>query len=128
MPIANRECFKVNLRDRLACRRCGKRPGQQAAYHRGFEYHHHTHRSAGGADVAENLILACRRCHRRHHAGEIDLTAIIPGPVPPTLDCHACGTPLDSNGVEMNCGWYQCQACRTRTHLYSHCGYAADET
>ena len=119
MPLTNRVCFLVNLRDRLCCRRCGKGPESREHYHQGFEYHHLLPRSQGGQDTAENVVLLCHDCHTGlHRSGqrfEVESTQ------PPTqLECFHCGSNLDPNTVEMNCGWYHCPHCQRQTHLFDH--------
>jgi 5-methylcytosine-specific restriction endonuclease McrA len=36
--------------------------------------HHIQYRSAGGADVLENVITLCWRCHQKEHGHEFDIT------------------------------------------------------
>jgi hypothetical protein len=119
MPLSNRVCFLVNLRDRLTCQQCGKSPSEASHYHRGFEYHHLTPRSQGGSDEANNIILLCHACHQQEHKiGWSRLSCTLE-----TLDtfrCHHCQHLLNSQTVEMNCGWYQCDACQQQTHLFTH--------
>jgi 5-methylcytosine-specific restriction endonuclease McrA len=50
----------VLARDGYACRACGSQEQ--------VDVHHKKLRSAGGADVSENLISACRVCHSLIHA------------------------------------------------------------
>lgn len=110
----------MNLRDNLRCRRCGRRPGAAAGYHRGFEYHHVTPRSDGGPDDVDNLILLCRPCHLNVHRDGRPLPPLGDLSPPESFPCAACGAALDSDTVEMNCGWYRCGRCRARTHLFDH--------
>ena len=123
MPIDNRTCFEVNLRDALRCRSCGREPTHKATYHRGFGYHHVRPRSQGGPDVIENLILLCQVCHDEHHAGRRTLD-FGPQDPPPVFQCLACGDGVHPDTVPMNCGWYHCPRCDTRVHLFDHFGFA----
>jgi hypothetical protein len=41
---------------------------------RGLEVHHIIHWSDGGSTDTWNLITLCRRCHRDHHLGRLDIT------------------------------------------------------
>lgn len=123
MPLDNRTCFTVNLRDRLACKICAKQPLAAETYHRGFEYHHVAQRAAGGADAPLNIALLCHACHLAIHQGRIDATraaenwALTP---PSGFPCRACAAMLSPETVEMNCGWYLCPHCHGRTHLFDH--------
>lgn len=122
MPIDNRTCFGVNVRDGLRCRRCGRGPARKETYHRGFGYHHVTPLSRGGADAIENLVLLCRACHDDHHAGRRVL--VFGEQTPPAVTaCAACAQVVEPQTVPMNCGWYQCPACGTRVHLFDHFGF-----
>lgn len=123
MPLDNRTCFTVNLRDRLTCKNCGKRPQTSENYHRGFEYHHVIPKSAGGADTASNVALLCHDCHLAGHQNKIDLGAAAKNwdlTPPLRFSCMACTAMLLTEHVEMNCGWYHCQHCDSRTHLFDH--------
>jgi len=123
VPLSNRTCFQVNLRDGLVCQRCGRTPRSSDGYHNGFEYHHRTHRADGGHDGPENIVLVCHACHRDHHEGRVDLSASLPRRATPgRLDCRRCGATLDARNVKMNCGWYHCGTCDRRTHLFDHFG------
>jgi hypothetical protein len=126
MPLSNRTCFQVNLRDGLICRLCGRAPQTQQNYHRGFEYHHVMPQSEGGPDVADNLILLCHDCHLRHHGNKL----LLPPPgdltVPEQFACKRCNATLSTDTVEMNCGWYRCGNCGETTHLFGHCGFDED--
>lgn len=121
MSIENRVCFQVNMRDGLCCRVCGKAPLSQENYHRGFQYHHVQAQSENGSDETDNIVLLCANCHLRHHQGKLKL---------PHLDnrwngrflCRVCEAELDAQTVEMNCGWYLCDKCGNKTHLWTHCG------
>ena len=123
MPLSNRVCFQVNLRDGLKCRICGCAPQSLETYHRGFEYHHVKPQSEGGADEADNIILLCHDCHTRHHQ-----KCLVPplGDLAPsaTFHCAHCNALLDAATVEVNCGWYRCAHCGQKTHLFAHCGLA----
>lgn len=126
MPLPNRVCFQVNLRDGLKCRMCGLRPKSEETYHQGFQYHHVTPRSLGGADTVENIVLLCRPCHHKlHSAVPEDLlnddALNIKRDASLRFNCKQCGAALDAGAVEMNCGWYRCSACLQTTHLYRHC-------
>ncbi|HEY0009661.1 MAG TPA: HNH endonuclease signature motif containing protein [Tepidisphaeraceae bacterium] len=121
MAIDNRNCFLVNLRDQLRCRACGAKPEARETYHRGFQYHHVRHRSEGGPDVAENLVLLCGACHDDHHRGKI--LQFDDRPLPIDVPCRRCGEAFDPKTVAMNCGWYACARCGQRTHLFDHFGY-----
>ena len=123
MPLDNRTCFTVNLRDRLACKNCGKQPLGPDNYHRGFEYHHVEHKAAGGADSASNIALLCHDCHLAGHQGRLDLATAAKGwdlEPPERFSCQACTAMLLKEHVEMNCGWYRCDHCHERTHLWDH--------
>lgn len=120
MPLSNRLCFLVNLRDGLSCRHCGKRPDGPENYHRGFEYHHRLPRSKGGPDTAENIILLCHDCHQQGHEHGFQLSGLNLQPLS-TFPCCRCRKSLDSQTVTMNCGWYQCDFCGAQVHLYEHC-------
>jgi hypothetical protein len=123
MPLDNRTCFIVNLRDRLTCQSCGKMPLAEENYHRRFEYHHILPSSLGGSDRPDNIVLLCHGCHVAAHKNanidkipkNWDLT------MPEDFPCHVCAATLDTETVGMNCGWYFCNACATRTHLFDHC-------
>lgn len=121
MPLDNRTCFTVNLRDRLSCRNCGAAPASADNYHRGFEYHHIVPKSAGGADEAGNIVLLCHDCHLALHKdgnmpeNKWDIAT------PERFSCGACAATLEISSVEMNCGWYFCPRCRMKTHLWAHC-------
>jgi hypothetical protein len=125
MPLLNRVCFQVNLRDGLRCRVCGRAPQSPETYHRGFEYHHVTPQSAGGADETLNVILLCHDCHTRHHQKRLPLPLLGALTPPETIRCVHCNTLLDIAAVEMNCGWYRCAQCGHRTHLFTHCGLSS---
>ena len=127
MPIDNRTCFGVNLRDGLRCRACGRGPTRRETYHRGFGYHHVTPVSRGGPDGVENLVLLCQACHDDHHHGRRPLD-VGPQSPPGDFDCHACGERLNPQTVPMNCGWYACPACGERVHLFDHFGFAPETT
>jgi hypothetical protein len=120
MPLDNRTCFTVNLRDALQCRRCGAAPSTREIYHRGFEYHHVQPRSCGGEDRAENVILLCHECHTALHQNRIALENL--GDLTPTsaFQCAACEGILFTQSVAMNCGWYLCGHCNHKTHLFDH--------
>ena len=123
MPLDSRTCFTVNLRDRLSCKICQKQPLAVDGYHKGFEYHHVTPKSQGGSDAVENIALLCRDCHLAGHQGrenidenlaKYDLAA------PRSFPCGNCAVMLSVENVEMNCGWYLCHSCETKTHLWDH--------
>ena len=122
MPLDNRTCFRVNLRDGLRCRSCARGPEHKATYHRGFGYHHVTPRSDGGPDAVENLVLLCQACHDEHHAGRRPL-GFGGQESPGAFACHACDDRLLPEAVPMNCGWYHCPRCNTRVHLFDHFGF-----
>jgi hypothetical protein len=122
VPLENRTCFQVNLRDGLRCRGCGRGPTRRETYHRGFGYHHVTPQSRGGPDVIENVVLLCRVCHDAHHAGRRTL-AFGPQAAPGGFDCGRCGHSIDPDVVIMNCGWYACPRCDQRIHLFDHFGF-----
>ena len=123
MPLSNRTCFEVNLRDALKCRVCKRLPLQRATYHRGFGYHHVQFQAHGGPDEAENLILLCEPCHTRFHQNKLQLPPL--GDLTPLDEfaCNSCLARLDPQSVDMNCGWYRCDQCRVKTHLFDHFGY-----
>ncbi|WP_373532216.1 HNH endonuclease [Vampirovibrio sp.] len=119
MPLSNRVCFLVNLRDGLGCQQCGRQPSAQANYHQGFEYHHVLPRSQGGSDEPENIVLLCHACHQHTH--QSGFSATLPDLTPVlNFSCYPCKAVLDSQTVEMNCGWYRCPVCHAQTHLFTH--------
>jgi hypothetical protein len=123
MSLSNRTCFQTNLRDRLKCHVCGRAPHTQLNYHRGFEYHHVQLQSQGGADEAWNLILLCNDCHTKLHQNRLTLPP--PGDLTPPekFYCFNCYAILNTEAVEMNCGWYRCDNCGEKIHLFKHFGY-----
>ncbi len=123
MSIENRVCFEVNLRDGLCCRVCGRAPLSQANYHRGFQYHHVVPLSENGPNETENLVLLCADCHLRHHQKKLKLPQFDDLELPETFNCHNCKHELNVETVEMNCGWYRCDKCFEKTHLWTHCGF-----
>ena len=62
---------RVLARDGHRCRARGCR------HTRHLQIHHVKPRAAGGVTVAENLVTLCAACHRRLHAGELELEAIL---------------------------------------------------
>jgi len=46
-------------RDGYACKNCNSEDQLQPA--------HYIHRSVGGSNILENVILLCFTCHRKHH-------------------------------------------------------------
>lgn len=123
MALSNRVCFQVNLRDGLRCRVCRCEPQAPETYHRGFGYHHVVPQSEGGADETENVVLLCRDCHTRYHQGRLILPVFDDLAPLGTFPCYRCGALLQGATVEMNCGWYRCDACRQKTRLFEHCGF-----
>ncbi|HVF85458.1 MAG TPA: HNH endonuclease [Abditibacteriaceae bacterium] len=128
MSLENRTCFQVNLRDGLRCRVCRRAPLSQQNYHRGFEYHHVRAQSEGGSDETENIVLLCYDCHLRHHQGKLILPHFDDLEMDETFACHACEANLNIETVEMNCGWYRCDECHDKTHLWTHCGFEGSES
>ena len=128
MALTNRTCFQVNLRDELKCRVCGRAPLTEQNYHRGFGYHHVQFQSHGGSDEPENVILLCAQCHTRLHQQKLDLPPLGDLTPPPAIFCHNCATSVDPETVEMNCGWYKCETCHHKVHLFDHCGYCDPRT
>lgn len=64
----------VYERDRNACRLCGwNRTRWTASDPRILELHHLHHHKDGGANVLENLIVICSRCHDEVHAERLDI-------------------------------------------------------
>lgn len=120
MPLDNRTCFTVNLRDHLCCRRCGAAPVSRENYHRGFEYHHVQPCSEGGEDIAENVILLCHECHTLLHQNRIVLENLGELAPPLAFQCAACEGVLLVENVTMNCGWYLCDHCHTKMPLFDH--------
>ncbi len=57
----NAVCRYVLNRDDWRCQACGQREQ--------LEVHHLQHRSQGGSDAADNLIVLCGPCHRAAHRG-----------------------------------------------------------
>lgn len=119
MPLSNRVCFLVNLRDHLSCQHCGKQPASASNYHQGFEYHHLIPRSQGGSDEVSNIVLLCRECHQQEHRAAPTQTPYSLEP-PVAFHCNQCQKLLDPSTVEMNCGWYCCAHCHQTTHLFTH--------
>jgi 5-methylcytosine-specific restriction endonuclease McrA len=64
----------VDKRDGRICRICRKHADPHAL---GLldraEHHHIIHRSKGGDDTTDNLILICRGCHQDIHGGKAKL-------------------------------------------------------
>ena len=61
---------RVYERDRSACRICGwNRDRWTNRDPRILELHHLEHHASGGTNVAENLIVACSKCHDEIHSG-----------------------------------------------------------
>ncbi|WP_303674026.1 HNH endonuclease [Vampirovibrio chlorellavorus] len=123
MPLSNRVCFLVNLRDALRCRQCDKVPQGPEGYHQGFEYHHRLPRSLGGSDEVDNIVLLCHACHQVGHkapASHSERLCVLDLTPPASFLCWQCQSRLESRSVEMNCGWYRCRACQTQVHLYQH--------
>lgn len=72
--------------------------------------------------MAENIVLLCKVCHRLADSGALPLepdSLALPG----ERNCAACGAAFDPRTVEMNCGWYRCDACGEQCHLFDHFGY-----
>lgn len=60
-------CKVIDARDGRTCRACGKRTNpDDVGLLRGHR-HHLIYRSAGGADVKENLVTLCASCHDAEH-------------------------------------------------------------
>ena len=59
---------KVLQRDSKTCQYCGCYTESPP--------HHIKHRSQGGSDILENLVLLCFACHRLLHDGKIKLAAL----------------------------------------------------
>src|SRR6478735_8386313 len=116
MPLSNRLCFQVNLRDKLQCQSCGAKPSVKETYHRGFEYHHIVPRSWGGLDTLDNIVLLCHACHQQSHRKNTQLWTSLSEPVI-EFHCNQCGAELNRETVEMNCGWYRCAHCNETIHL-----------
>lgn len=55
---------RIALRDGCRCVYCGATAEQSGAH---LHLDHVTPRSAGGADVAGNLVVACRNCNSARH-------------------------------------------------------------
>lgn len=51
---------QIKVRDQFSCQYCG-RTAEESGSH--LHLDHLVPRSEGGADVASNLVLACRRCN-----------------------------------------------------------------
>jgi 5-methylcytosine-specific restriction endonuclease McrA len=56
---------RIKARDRHCCVYCGATEHSSGAK---LHLDHLTPRSEGGADTADNLVLACRSCNCRRHA------------------------------------------------------------
>jgi hypothetical protein len=62
---------------------------------RGLEVHHIIHWHDGGRTDTNNLVALCRRCHRDHHLGRLDITGNADQPDGVTFrDQH--GRPIDT--------------------------------
>lgn len=55
---------QIKARDNNACAYCGATAATSGAH---LHLDHLTPRAAGGADVASNLVLACRSCNSARH-------------------------------------------------------------
>jgi hypothetical protein len=117
MPLSNRLCFQVNLRDKLQCQACAAKPLAKENYHQGFEYHHIVPKSQGGFDTLENIVLLCYACHQQSHQKSAQLWANLSEPIV-LFHCSYCAAELNAETVEMNCGWYRCNHCLEVTHLF----------
>ena len=64
---------EVYERDNNACRLCAWNIDRWTAGDpRILELHHLEHHSEGGANVGQNLVVLCSRCHDELHAGRLD--------------------------------------------------------
>lgn len=66
MTIGSRMRFEILKRDGYTCQYCGRKPPEIV-----LELDHIKPRSAGGEDVPENLIVACRDCNRGKSASGV---------------------------------------------------------
>lgn len=67
-------CREVDARDGRQCRCCDKRSDPEATglLTRGHR-HHLIYRSAGGKDVASNLVTLCADCHNDEHKNRLGI-------------------------------------------------------
>lgn len=63
--LGERTYRAILVRDGYRCMYCGCTAEQSGAH---LQLDHLTPRAAGGADVGENLVLACRSCNSRRQA------------------------------------------------------------
>jgi len=94
MPLSNRLCFQVNLRDKLQCQSCGEKPLAKENYHQGFEYHHIVPKSQGGMDTLENIVLLCHTCHQQSHRKNSPLWKNLSEPIV-VFQCKHCAAELN---------------------------------
>lgn len=66
----NMKCF-IRARDKHTCQHCGKSNCI-------LEVHHKIQRKDGGTNKANNLITLCKKCHKEHHNGKINVNGINP--------------------------------------------------
>lgn len=69
---------QVYERDNNACRACGWTVDRYSIEDpRILEIHHIEAHVEGGANLPENLLVLCSRCHDRVHAGDLDIDHVI---------------------------------------------------
>jgi 5-methylcytosine-specific restriction endonuclease McrA len=67
-------CKQVDARDHSRCRSCGKSCDPKATTLLARAHRHHiVYRSAGGEDVAHNVVTLCASCHDQQHRGWLDV-------------------------------------------------------
>lgn len=65
-------------RDGGCCRACGAPVDLDAGLARNAAHAHHLrHRSLGGSDTLENLVLLDAPCHRAHHDGRLSISGTV---------------------------------------------------
>lgn len=118
-PTYPETLFKLDGRDRPACRVCGDPVGWQRNLRRWGIY--------CGGNVCRNPIRTCRHCERQYDAGQgrrlycsrdcmaaANSMSIKRGPtkVPPAeRTCHKCGRPFTVSGNAMRANRDLCKAC-----------------
>ena len=67
--VLTEEVWRALLeRDGYACKNCNSEEDLQPA--------HVVHRSLGGSNALENVILLCFKCHRKHHDRKLTIQRI----------------------------------------------------
>lgn len=72
-----RECCKaVDARDHRTCRCCERKTNPDDVGLKRGHRHHIVYRSAGGKDVAENVVTLCWECHNDEHKNRLQIVAV----------------------------------------------------